>query len=140
MTSDPPVPLLCAFFFCRSEPVLRFRNHQPVSEALQQQVEQVEKAEVPKVEDKVQVAEAVHQDATQEPLLNLAPKRPNWDLKRDLEPQMKRLRSVTDRAILRLIAERVSAEQQQQSSDGGAGEKLDLAKAVDRQMAADADD
>ena len=53
---------------------------------------------------------------------------------------MKRLRSVTDRAILRLIAERVSAEQQQQSSDGGAGEKLDLAKAVDRQMAADADD
>ena len=44
------------------------------------------------------VAEIVHNDATQEPLLNLAPKRPNWDLKRDLEPQMKRLRAMTDRA------------------------------------------
>ena len=40
----------------------------------------------------------MHNDATQEPLLNLAPKRPNWDLKRDLEPQMNKLRKMTDRA------------------------------------------
>ena len=117
--------------------MLRFRNHKPVSEELQQQVVQVEKATVPSIEEKVEVAEAVHNDATQEPLLNLAPKRPNWDLKRDLEPQMKRLRGMTDRAILRLIADRVAAEQQETSTGDDA---VDLAKAVDRRMNADADE
>lgn len=47
----------------------------------------------------------VHGDATQEPLLNLAPKKVNWDLKRDLEPQLKKLRAMTDRAIINLIRE-----------------------------------
>ncbi|EOD14726.1 hypothetical protein EMIHUDRAFT_197249 [Emiliania huxleyi CCMP1516] len=37
---------------------------------------------------------------TLEPLLNLAPKKVNWDLKRDIEPQMKKLRAATDRAII----------------------------------------
>ena len=74
----------------------------------------------------------MHNDATQEPLLNLAPKKANWDLKRDLEPQMKKLRGMTDRAILRLIAQRVAAEQQQ--GEGGAEEQVDLAKAVERQQ------
>jgi coiled-coil domain-containing protein 12 len=120
-----------------AEPVLRFRNHKPVSEALQQVVVQVEKATVPSVEEQVETADVVHNDATQEPLLNLAPKRPNWDLKRDLEPQMKQLRGATDRAILRLIAARVSAEQQQGDS---ANEQVDLAAAVERQQATEQDD
>ena len=29
----------------------------------------------------------------------------NWDLKRDIEPQMKKLRAATDRAIIELIRE-----------------------------------
>eukprot|EP00965_Chrysotila_dentata_P197046 6177960-Pleurochrysis_carterae.AAC.1 len=37
-----------------------------------------------------------------EPLLNLAPKKINWDLKRDLEPQMKKLRSMTGQSELHL--------------------------------------
>ena len=69
----------------------------------------------------------MHNDATQEPLLNIAPERANWDLKRDLEPQMKRLRSQTDRAILRLIAERVATEQQPEGELSKDGEKVDLA-------------
>ena len=108
---------------------------------------QVEKPSVPSVEEQVEPAEIVHNDATQEPLLNLAPKRPNWDLKRDLEPQMKKLRGMTDRAILRAIAARVEAEEQQQQAGGGGsaadgGEKVDLARAVERQqkMAAQDDD
>lgn len=123
-----------------TEPVLRFRNHQPTSDALQGL--NVERPTVPTVEEQVGTAEAVHNDATQEPLLNLAPKRPNWDLKRDLEPQMKKLRSMTDRAIVRLIRERVSAEEQQSSNDAGGseppGERIDLASAIDRQQQLDA--
>ena len=95
---------------------------------------QVDKPAVPSVEELVETAEVVHNDATQEPLLNLAPKRPNWDLKRDLEPQVKRLRGMTDRAILRLIADRVAAEQQQQGDSSQANEKVDLAAAVERQQ------
>ena len=79
-----------------SEPILRFRNHEPSSEALQGLG--VERPVVPTVEQQVGSAEVVHNDATQEPLLNLAPKRPNWDLKRDIEPHMKKLRAMTDRA------------------------------------------
>jgi coiled-coil domain-containing protein 12 len=50
-------------------------------------------------------AAIIHSDATQEPLLNLAPKKVNWDLKRDMEPQMKKLRAMTDRAIIQIIRE-----------------------------------
>ena len=88
-------------------------------------------------EDEVRVAEAVHEDATQEPLLNLAPKRPNWDLKRDLEPQMKRLRSMTDRSIVQLIAERVASEA---DAEGAQPDGADLAAAVRQQQQAEADD
>ena len=84
------------------EPVLRFRNHQPSSESLQGL--SVERPTVPKVEEQVGTVDIVHNDATQEPLLNLAPKRANWDLKRDLEPQMKKLRALTDRASKSLPA------------------------------------
>lgn len=124
-----------------SEPVLRFRNHKPVSDSLKEVVVPIERPSVPSAEDQVaDTADVVHNDATQEPLLNLAPKRPNWDLKRDLEPQMKKLRGMTDRAILRLIAERVAKEQQGGEGSGGADDKLDLAAAVDRQLAADTND
>ncbi len=116
-------------------PTLRFRNYEPRSEQLQGLA--IEKAVAPKVEDEVRVAEAVHEDATQEPLLNLAPKRPNWDLKRDLEPQMKRLRSMTDRSIVQLIAERVASEA---DAEGAQPDGADLAAAVRQQQQAEADD
>ena len=83
----------------RQEPVLRFRNYQPASESLQGL--DVPKPEVPNVEEELGTAEVIHKDATQEPLLNLAPKRANWDLKRDIEPQMNKLRKMTDQASTR---------------------------------------
>ena len=119
-------------------PTLRFRNYQPRSEELQSLG--IEKAAVaPPAEEPF--TEVVHNDPTQEPLLNLAPKRPNWDLKRDLEPQMKRLRAMTDRAIVRLIAARVAEEQASDEAGGKeGGEKVDLATAVDTQQRLDAAD
>ena len=79
-------------------------------------------------------AEIIHNDATQEPLLNLAPKRANWDLKRDLEPQLKKLRTMTDRAIVGLISKRVAEEQ----TEEGEGEGPDLALVVAQQGKANA--
>jgi len=113
-------------------PVLKFRNYEPKSDSLQGIA--IEKPTVPSIEEQVGVAEVVHNDASQEPLLNLAPKRPNWDLKREMEPKMKKLRAITDRAIVRLIAARVAEEQQREGGDEGSGERVDLAAAIDNQQ------
>ena len=112
---------------------VRQAGGQPRSDELQGLA--IEKSTVPSVEEVVGAAEVVHNDATQEPLLNLAPKRPNWDLKRDLEPQMKRLRAMTDRAIVKLIAERVAQEE----GEGGDAQRdgPNLAQAVSQTQRAD---
>ena len=122
-------------------PVLRFRNYNPRSEELQGLG--IEKPAIPTVEEQVDTAQVLHDDATQEPLLNLAPKRANWDLKRDIEPQLKRLRTATDRAIVQLIAARVAAEEKQQQPERGGDappDKIDLAAAVEQQQKLDARD
>ena len=117
-------------------PRIKFRNYQPASDSVAAIAEVVPKPAVPDVQTVVGTTEIVHTNAAEEPLLNLVPKRPNWDLKRDLEPQMKRLRKMTDKAILKLIAQKVAEEQQ--VSDGG--ERVDLAAAVAKQEAAAAAD
>ena len=121
-----------------SGPQLRFRSYQPQSSALQGLA--IEKTRVPQPEAPSEVV--AHSDPAQEPLLNLAPKRPNWDLKRDLETQSKRLRAMTDRAIVRLIAARVAEEQEREATEGRSKDEkvVDLASAVARQQELDGDD
>ena len=46
-------------------------------------------------------------------LLSLAPRKPDWDLKRDVEKKLKRLEKRTARAIAELTRERLLTEQQQ---------------------------
>ena len=41
-------------------------------------------------------------------LIALAPKRPDWDLKRAIEPRLERLKKKTERAIAELIRERLA--------------------------------
>lgn len=44
-------------------------------------------------------------------LFKLQPKKPNWDLKRNLEQKMEALNTRTDNAIARLVRERITAAQ-----------------------------
>ncbi|CAF0846881.1 unnamed protein product [Rotaria sordida] len=46
-------------------------------------------------------------------LLSLAPRKPDWDLKRDVEKKLKRLEKRTTRAIAELTRERLLTEQKQ---------------------------
>ncbi|CAF1206329.1 unnamed protein product [Adineta steineri] len=46
-------------------------------------------------------------------LLSLAPRKPDWDLKRDVEKKLKRLEKRTTRAIAELTRERLLKEQKQ---------------------------
>ena len=62
---------------------------------------------------------------------------------RDIEPQLKRLRTATDRAIVQLIAARVAEEEKQQQPERGGDappDKIDLAAAVEQQQKLDARD
>ena len=53
-------------------------------------------------------------------LFKLQPKKPNWDLKRDLDKKMERLNTRTNNAISRLVKERIE-EQQQKAKQNGNG-------------------
>ena len=117
-----------------AKPKLKFRNYQPRSDELQGLKAEPSAAADDADDAEEPVKNVVHEDATQEPLLNLAPKLANWDQKRSLEPALKRLRAATDRAIVTLIARRVAEEEQQQQQQGDAPERVDLASAVARQQ------
>ena len=47
-------------------------------------------------------------------LFKLQPKKPNWDLKRDVSRKMERLNLQTDNAIARLVRERIEAQKKKQ--------------------------
>ena len=59
----------------------------------------------------------------------MQPKKPNWDLKRDLEQKMKPLQVQTDNAIAKLVRERVEAQKairEKQPLDGSNGEEVGM--------------
>jgi len=56
-------------------------------------------------------------------LFKLQPKKPNWDLKRDLEIKMRPLNVQTENAIARMVRERIEAQKARQKEVGiGRGE------------------
>ncbi|CAH0053129.1 unnamed protein product [Clonostachys solani] len=64
------------------------------------------------VEEDVRVhAEEEAKDDKGVDLFKLQPKKPNWDLKRNLEQKMEALNTRTDNAIARLVRERITAAQ-----------------------------
>lgn len=110
------------------EPALKLRNYRPIDDTIHR--DEVEPANVESVDDKVEGLEAdAHADGThfcrntpfnltylapgtetnELDLIALAPKRPDWDLKRAIEPRLDRLKKKTERAIAELIRERLSA-------------------------------
>lgn len=52
-------------------------------------------------------------------LFKLRPKKPNWDLKRDLEVKLKVVDVWTENAIARLVRERVEAQKKKALEEGG---------------------
>ena len=50
-------------------------------------------------------------------LLNIAPRKPNWDLKRDLSTKMEKLNKRTKYAIVELIKQRIEAESNADEDD-----------------------
>ncbi|KXZ52889.1 hypothetical protein GPECTOR_8g269 [Gonium pectorale] len=85
------------------KPVLKFRNY-AVQDTKRIDHERVAPAQPPKFQEPV--VETKPEELPQEELLvNIAPKKANWDLKRDVQPKLDKLERRTYRAMLELMRE-----------------------------------
>ncbi|CAM6109487.1 unnamed protein product [Calypogeia fissa] len=83
-------------------PVIRFRNYVPRDESLQEL--KVAPPEALKFDDPVARAPA-DDNGAEEPFLSIAPKKANWDLRRDVAKKLEKLERRTQRAIIQLMQE-----------------------------------
>ena len=78
------------------------------------------------IEDRAaEIARTTHQQAAEEEkdekpidLFKLQPKKPNWDLKRDVARKMERLNARTENAIARLVRQRIEEARKKAQNNG----------------------
>uniref|UniRef100_A0A8D0KEE5 Coiled-coil domain containing 12 n=1 Tax=Salvator merianae TaxID=96440 RepID=A0A8D0KEE5_SALMN len=96
---------------------LKLRNYTPADDELKDRV--VPPAKPASVEDKVkdQLEAAKPEPIIEEvDLANLAPRKPDWDLKRDVAKKLEKLEKRTQRAIAELIRERLRGQEESLAS------------------------
>ncbi|XP_075482670.1 uncharacterized protein LOC142522947 [Primulina tabacum] len=79
---------------------MKFRNYLPHDKQLQEG--KVTPPVLPKFEDPV-LAAPPEEEKTEDPFLNIAPKKPNWDLRRDVQKRLDKLERRTQKAMLILM-------------------------------------
>ncbi|KAK4283294.1 hypothetical protein QN277_000259 [Acacia crassicarpa] len=92
------------------EQPMKFRNYVPQDKHLQEG--KLAPAVLPKFEDPVAAAPLPEQE---DPFLNIAPKKPNWDLRRDVQKKLDKLERRTQKALFKLMEEQ---EKQQLLTEG----------------------
>ncbi|KAH9996853.1 mRNA splicing factor [Russula vinacea] len=117
------------------EPVLATRNFDPETRTLRKHQANVEMEDTLEHNVKGLAEQIIAEDEAKREqdldLLNIAPKRPNWDLKREMEKKVAKLERQTQQAIHTLIRQRLAAQK-------GQGE--DLVGAMQAAAKADDDD
>eukprot|EP01025_Chloroclados_australasicus_P056433 TRINITY_DN6972_c1_g1_i1.p3 TRINITY_DN6972_c1_g1~~TRINITY_DN6972_c1_g1_i1.p3 ORF type:complete len:136 (-),score=19.69 TRINITY_DN6972_c1_g1_i1:661-1068(-) len=94
----------------KRQPTLKFRNYQIDSETITH--EKIEPAKAPSIQPKKQDEEETIDD--DQNVVNVAPKKANWDLKRDVQKQLQILERRTNRALAQLLLEQLKQEQYEQ--------------------------
>uniref|UniRef100_A0A9J8DHU6 Coiled-coil domain containing 12 n=1 Tax=Cyprinus carpio carpio TaxID=630221 RepID=A0A9J8DHU6_CYPCA len=100
---------------------LKLRNYTPEDKELKER--QVPKAKPASVEDKVkdQLEAADPEPVIEEvDLANLAPRKPDWDLKRDVAKKLEKLERRTQKAIAELIRDRLKGSEEELAGVVGA--------------------
>ncbi|XP_030481247.1 uncharacterized protein LOC115698197 isoform X2 [Cannabis sativa] len=92
---------------------MKFRNYVPHDKKLQEA--KVAPPVLPKFEDPV-AAEPPPSEKKEDPFVNIAPKKPNWDLRRDVQKKLDKLEKRTQKAIYTLMEEQV--KQKELAEDG----------------------
>lgn len=110
---------------------LKFRNYVPKTAELSEFC--IVKQSTAELEKSVheEIAEFVEQVGghAEGQTLDLAPKRPNWDLKRTVAKKTEKLTSKTDRAIVELIRMKIKAEKE------GEGDKMQVTEEAGHALA-----
>ncbi|KAH8826935.1 mRNA splicing factor [Flagelloscypha sp. PMI_526] len=105
------------------EPIISHRNFDPTSRTLRKRDVQDADMNVDTVENNVEgLAEKIIKEdearrAQELNVFNIAPKRANWDLKRELEKKLAKLDRKTQEAIHTLIRQRLAAQKGDNTDD-----------------------
>ena len=99
-------------------PTVNFRNYTPADSLLEQGVSEEPPSKRSKTEEKSVLEKALEEAKAEVPTLGaaeqdvvaIAPKKINWDLKRDIQPKLDKLQKRTQRAIVELLRERLEKE------------------------------
>eukprot|EP00933_Yihiella_yeosuensis_P052133 TRINITY_DN50142_c0_g1_i1.p1 TRINITY_DN50142_c0_g1~~TRINITY_DN50142_c0_g1_i1.p1 ORF type:complete len:161 (+),score=60.15 TRINITY_DN50142_c0_g1_i1:78-560(+) len=90
--------------------VVQFRNYIPRTAELKDLcLPRITSADIEDTIDR-EIEEAIAAAEDQEAVLAIAPRKPNWDLKRDVERKMQTLAARTDRAVVQLIRQRIKKD------------------------------
>jgi len=95
---------------------------------LPEDFETVEEKAIDLAVEALEEADKANKDAGEVDLFALQPKKANWDLKRELEQKLERLKPKTDAAIARLVRERLL---QEKKAGGGEAQEGDLSKMME---------
>ncbi|CEG65639.1 hypothetical protein RMATCC62417_02381 [Rhizopus microsporus] len=100
-----------------AEKALKFRSYVPLDDKLKEHVEIATPNDVGETIEsetkhltKETLAEHAEKEKEEVDLFNLAPKKPNWDLKRDVEKKLQRLERKTQKAIYEIIRKRLEQD------------------------------
>ncbi|BDA50416.1 probable coiled-coil domain-containing protein 12 [Coccomyxa sp. Obi] len=97
------------------EPVLKFRNYAVKDTRIEHQT--IEAAQAPEYQEPVPEPSIVQEiQGEGDVLLNVVPKKANWDLRRDVEKKLAKLERRTQRALVQLMQEQ---QREQLTKDGG---------------------
>ncbi|XP_018492429.1 uncharacterized protein LOC108862706 [Raphanus sativus] len=95
-------------------PAMKFRNYVPQAEELQGS--KVAPPELPKFEDPI-AALPPAVEKKEDPFVNIAPKKPNWDLRRDVQKKLDKLERRTQKAMYKLMEEREKERETAQADE-----------------------
>ncbi|CAL1369099.1 unnamed protein product [Linum trigynum] len=87
---------------------LKFRNYVPQAKELQEG--RLAPPVLPKFEDPIAAAPP-SPEKKEDPFLNIAPKKPNWDLRRDVQKKLEKLDRRTQKALYKLMEEQEKERQ-----------------------------
>ena len=98
-----------------ARPTIRFRNYTPKDDTLKKSVDNV-------IVDSKQLSyeedlKAASQMPTKTDEINLAPRKPNWDLKRGIEHKLEILDKRTTKVLNRLLKEKIERERQEEEEE-----------------------
>jgi len=83
-------------------PQLKFRNYTPQSEGIEH--EKIAAAKAPEIAEPEE-EEPEEEEDVEDVLVNVAPKKANWDLRRDVAKKLEKLERRTQKAMIELMQE-----------------------------------